>query len=84
MLERSRSLSVLVPNKILLDGKAAKEGGRSEMKKMARWRVVSRDREKGEKIACSLWVGFSERTSAPTHERRPFPAHPAPAGHFSF
>jgi hypothetical protein len=28
-------------------------------------------------IACSFWVG-----SAPTHERRPFPAHPAPRDMF--
>jgi hypothetical protein len=37
-LEVSVSLSVLVPTRIIFDVKAAKEGGRLEMKRRTRWR----------------------------------------------
>jgi hypothetical protein len=40
----------------LFDGKAKKEGGRSEMKGRARWRLVGWS-EKTRGIACSFWVG---------------------------
>jgi hypothetical protein len=67
------------------------------MKRRTRERKVVKDEEKDERerggdlarearakvrktenMACSLWVGFS------TPEIRPFPAHPAPAGHVKF
>jgi hypothetical protein len=59
ILSRSRSLSVLLPNTILFDGKAAKEGGRSEMKGRTRWEVEFRE-------------GLSSRESREEREKRKY------------
>jgi hypothetical protein len=78
----SFSLPLLVPTSILFEGKAAYKGGRSEMEGRTGCEVEALSRSRIERnqsikarrgIACSFWVG-----SAPSHERRPFPAHLAP------
>jgi hypothetical protein len=86
--ERLRYLYLLVPTRILFEGKVAYEGGRSEMEWRTggeRWRL---SREFSSK---PLWFGRTPLnrhtrclrqnfTPLPlsTHEQRPFPVHPAP------
>jgi hypothetical protein len=69
-LQASYSLT----GRLRFDGKAKKEGGRSEI-----WR---------EGRGGGSWVGLRRQSYGvlplgrfSTHERRPFPAHPSPAGH---
>jgi hypothetical protein len=57
------SLSALVPNRILFDGKATEEGGRRSVRdegKDERWRWrLARGESERRNMACSLWVGLS-------------------------